>query len=66
MDYLLSVGLIGEFHIETEHKYKIQVNISHILKDVVGFKFIVFREHNFGGQYLVLGYDILELTKEST
>ena len=35
---------------------KIQVNISHILKDVVGFKFIVFCKHNFGGKYLVLGH----------
>ena len=50
------LSLIGEFHIEEEYSYKIQVNISHILKDVVGFQFIVFREHNFGGQYLVLGH----------
>ena len=38
------------------NKIHVQVNISHILKDVDGFKFIVFCEHNFGGQYLVLGH----------
>ena len=36
--------------------YKIQVDISHILKDVVELKFIAFPEHNFGGQYLFLGH----------
>ena len=38
------------------YRYKILENISYILKDVVGFKFIVFREYNFRGQYLVLGH----------
>ena len=42
---------------------KKQVNISHILKDAVGFKFIVFCEHNFGGQYLVLGHRYAGINK---
>ena len=36
------------------YRYKQRVNISQISKDVVGLKFIVIREHTFGGQYLVL------------